>query len=278
MKILVIGANGFLGRNLTKKCIESGWDVDCVYNKGKQFVPEKCITYHINDLEKIKISYDAVFLLSAFIPYDNFNVPDKRLLDVNIKIPLKVINKFKKSKIIFSSSASVYGTHNCVIFENSPFNNPNIYALSKLSGECILRFSPDFQIVRFSSLYGNGMNTATFIPKILKHAKENGKITLFGNGSRLQDYLYIKDAVGYLISTLSQKESGTYLGVFGKSYSNTEIAEIVTKYVSGCKIQYDEKEDNSPSFIYNNSATRKLLKFDPKYNLETGIGEIIKNG
>lgn len=277
MKVLVIGANGFLGRNLVRKCLELAWDVDCVYNKEKKFLPKQCKAFQINGLENIKGFYDVIFILSAFVPYDKSAVSDIRLLDVNIKIPLRVVNKFKKSKIIFSSSALIYGTHDSVIFEDSAFNNPNAYALSKLSGEYILRFSYNYQIVRFSSIYGSGMNTNTIIPKLLKQAKEKGTITLFGNGSRLQNYLYIDDAVGYLISTISHKKSGVYLGVFDKSHSNLEVAKIISEFIPGCKIQH-QGEDNAPSCIYNNSLTKKFLKFTPKYSLDDGIRNMLKNG
>lgn len=278
MKTLVIGANGFLGRNLVKKCLEWNWRVDCVYHEEKKFIPDQCQTFHINDLEKITEFYEVVFLLSAFIPENKSAlIPDKRLLDVNVGIPLRVVNIFKKSKIIFSSSASIYGTHAEVILENSSFNNPDSYALSKLSAEFILRFSTNCQIVRFSSIYGVGMRPTTFIPKLIKGAKKNKKLTLFGDGSRLQNYIYVEDAVGYLMSTVDQKKSGIYLGVFNKSYSNKDVAETIKKYIPDCKIEY-LREDNSPSFEYNNASTRKQLGFEPKYSLDEGIVRMLKYG
>ncbi len=278
MKVLVIGANGFLGKNLVRKCLELRWNVNCVFNKEKNFIPEQCKTFHIDDLEKITDYYDVIFLLSAFIPENKSEViPDKRLLDVNIRIPLRVVNSFKKSKIIFSSSASVYGTHDLVISEKSLFNNPDDYALSKLSAEFILKFSAGYQIVRFSSIYGEGMRFKTFIPTLLEQAKKNKELTLFGKGSRLQNYIYVEDAVGYLISAVNKKKSGIYLGVFNRSYSNTDVAKVIQKYIPGCQIQYSG-EDNSPSFVYNNLSTKKQLNFNPQYFLEEGIGRMLKNG
>lgn len=278
MKVLVIGANGFLARFLVRKCLELGWNVNCVFNKEKKFIPKNCKTFHIDDLEKITDYtdyYDVIFLLSAFIPEKETEVvPDKRLLDVNIQVPLRVVNSFKKSKIIFSSSTSVYGAHNSVIFENSSFNNPNNYALSKLSAEFILKFSANYQIVRFSSIYGEGMTLKTFIPKLLEQAKTNKKLMLFGTGARLQNYVYIEDAVGYLISAVSQKNSGIYLGVAERSYSNTEVARVVQNLVPGCKIQYSG-EDDSPSFVYDNSYSQKILKFKPRFSLEEGIRSML---
>lgn len=274
MKVLVIGANGFLGRNLVKKALKMDWEADCVYHMDKSFIPSQCGIFHIDELHKLKSSYDVVFLLSAFIPYGSYNVADQRLVDVNIKIPLTVLDKFRKSKIVYSSSAAVYGDHNSTIFEDSTFNNPSLYGLSKLAAESILKFHPDFQIIRFSSIYGMGMTVKTFIPKLLEQAKRNKKIILFGTGARLQNYVYIDDAVDYLISVVSQKNSGIYLGVGERSYSNTEVARVVQSFVPGCKIQYIGK-DGSPSFVYDNPSTRKILKFKPRFLLEEGIRSML---
>lgn len=274
MKTLVVGVNGFLGRNLVQKALNMGWVVDGVYHTDKSFIPSQCKSYHIDELPKLKKSYDVVFLLSAFIPYGNFNVADQRLLDVNIKIPLLILDKFKNSKIVYSSSAAVYGNHDSTIIEDSVFNNPNNYALSKLSAEFILKVSANYQIVRFSSIYGEGMTLKTFIPKLLEQAKTNKKLMLFGTGARLQNYVYIEDAVGYLISAVSQKNSGIYLGVAERSYSNTEVARVVQNLVPGCKIQYSG-EDNSPSFVYNNSYSQKILRFKPRFSLEEGIRSML---
>lgn len=277
MKTLVIGANGFLGRHLVKKCLDMGWIVDCIYHKNKNFIPKVCKSFPVDNLAKLKDSYDAIFLLSAFIPENESEVMlDKRLLDVNIKIPLRVINHFKRSRIIFSSSTSVYGTQSSVIFENSSFNDPDNYALSKLAAEFILKFSANYQIMRFSSIYGSGMTHKTFIPKLLEQAKKSNKLTLFGNGSRLQNYIYVEDAVGYLMATVNQKKPGIYLGVSHKSYSNTNVAKVIQKFIPGCKIQY-LGEDKSSSFVYNNLSTKKRLKYNPKYSLEEGIDKILKD-
>lgn len=273
MKVLVIGANGFLGRNLVRKCLELDWDTDCIYHKEKNFIPKQCKTFHIDDLEEIKDQYDAVFLLSAFIPEDK-TIAGEKLLEVNVKIPMRVSAKFKKSKIVFSSSASVYGIHNSIIRENSSFNNPDSYALSKLSAEFVLRFNINYQIIRFSSIYGEGMMHKTFIPKLIEQARKNKKLLLYGKGSRLQNYIYVEDAVDYLMSTVNQNKSGIYLGVFNRSYSNTEVAKVIQKYIPGCKIRYSG-EDTSPSFVYDNSLTQKMLKFKPRFSLEEGIRSML---
>lgn len=274
MKALVIGANGFLGRNLVKKCLSISWDVTCVYHQRKNYIPRTCERFSYNQIDKIKSAFDVIFLLGAYIPYQNFDCANTRLLDSNIELTLAVCKKFIDSNIVFSSTAAVYGGHEEVITESSSFNNPNLYAITKLAGEAILRFHPRYQIIRYTSLYGNGMTPSTILPTMIHDAKNKKLITVYGTGSRCQDYLHVDDAVGYLLSAAVNEKSGIYLGANGSSYSNAEVAEIVTSLVKDCSIRY-LGEDRSPSFRYNNVVTTNMLQYKPHISLAEGIKRIV---
>lgn len=276
MKILVLGANGFLGRHLVRKSLNRDWVIDCVYHKDKSYIPSMCRSFTLDELIEQNNNYDLIFLFASFIPYEKSDSINESLIDSNIVLPLKLIKKFPETKIIFSSSASVYGIHRTIISENSSFNNPNLYGLSKISAETILKLHSNYQIIRFSSIYGEGMNQNTFIPQIIQSATNDKKITVFGDGSRLQDYLYIDDAVAYCFKAAEQNTSGVYLGINGKSYSNKEVAKIIQELIPDCKIQYKDKDYN-PSFIYENSLTKQLLQFTPSVNLEDGLRKVIKH-
>lgn len=274
MKVLVIGANGFLGRNLVKRCLFMAWNVTCVYHNNYDLIPKGCKKYSYDELKTINNSFDVVFLLAASIPYKHFNHPSVELLQSNILLSLETMKKFTNSKLIFSSSASVYGNHEEVITESSGYNNPSFYGLTKLAGETIVQFHEHYQIIRFSSLYGTGMNPSTFLPTIIDDAKFKKLMTIHGEGTRYQDYLHVDDAVGYLVSAATCNISGIYLGVNGVSCSNIEVAECIRKYVKNCSIQ-NVGNDDSPSFRYNNDITKNILKFTPKISLEKGIEEFI---
>lgn len=276
MKILIVGANGFLGRNLLEECVKKGWEIHAVYHNKKDHLLSQVPSFHIGEIDKLDNSYDTIYLLSAFIPYGNLDNVDNELIETNIKVPLKIIDKFKNSKIVFSSSVSVYGTPKSTITEDSSFNNPTMYGLSKISAEFIIKTHPNYQIVRFSSLYGIGMNPHTFLPKIIHEAKTTKKVTLWGDGSRLQNYLSVKDAVGYLLAATLETEPRIYLGVDHRSYTNTQVASMVKNLIPECQIEY-VKQDKSPSFVYNNLLSRKLLKYEPQFSLEAEIEVIIKN-
>jgi UDP-glucose 4-epimerase len=269
----VVGANGFLGGAVVAKCLDKGWEVDCLVNENKENISKE--VSNIYTIESIgTASYDFVFNMAAAIPYGDFNKTNEKLIDTNISLPVYLHRQFIGAKIIYASSVSVYGNTTGVINEDSGMVSPNKYGLSKLCGELITSHHDRYSIVRFSSLYGRGMNGSTFIPRIVQDARDRKIITLLGSGERKQNYVYVSDAAGYCIQAALDGTNEIYLGVDVKSYSNKEVAEIVAGNIPGCKISYIG-EDTSPSFEYENEHTLTALNFRPEINLEFGIKELI---
>lgn len=276
MKVLIIGGNGFIGRCLAYKCITLGWDVTCIVNRFKEFIPFGCNIINISDLDQLIDEYNFIFLLAAYIPYNNLNKPEQKLIKTNIELPLKVISIFPNAKIIYSSSISVYGTHANIINELSTFNNPNLYGLSKISAETIVRIHNNYSIIRFSSVFGPFMNESSFIPKILNSAIKQNKITIIGDGKRKQNYLFVEDAAEYCINAAIKGKNSIYLGVGNKSISNIEVAQIIKSFLPKCEILFSGT-DYEPSFIFDNSFTRNELNFEPNISFENGINILLKN-
>jgi nucleoside-diphosphate-sugar epimerase len=190
-KVLVIGANGFLGRNVAKKCISLGWITDAVVNKGHEWIPEGVRNiYNVQQLEKTtETEYDFIINTAAFIPYGYYNTPNPEMLSSNISLPLSLHNMHPYAKIVFSSSVSVYGNNTGVINEKSDTVSPTLYGLSKLSGELIAQHHTSFAIVRFSSLYGKGMYNGSFIPRVVNDAKTKNKLLV---GFHLNETFFLK--------------------------------------------------------------------------------------
>jgi nucleoside-diphosphate-sugar epimerase len=115
----------------------------------------------------------------------------------------------------------------------------------------------------------------TFMPAIIRYAKENKKIRLFGDGSRQQNYIHVKDVAKIFIQASEQSVNNVYLAVGKVSYSNQAVADIVGKYISGIEI-INVGEDNSSSYHYNALNTYNELDFIPEVNIEEGISELIK--
>lgn len=273
-KVLIIGANGFLGKNLAQQCLDNNWIVDVVVNKAADKVPMG-VRQYIDLAKATHTDYDYVFNTAAFIPYGAYNTPDDRLLESNIQLPLLLHNCFPSAKIVYASSVSVYGGNsNEEINERSPCDSPTLYGRSKLSGELITAHHKRYAIVRFSSLYGAGMYGGTFIPAIVKKAKTEKLITLFGNGSRKQNYLHIRDAAMFCINAALHGDNEAYIGASPASASNKQVAETVAECVDGCQVAY-HGEDASPSSVYDNRYTLGKLKINSFVPLADGIKEMI---
>jgi UDP-glucose 4-epimerase len=276
MKAVIIGANGFLGRTILSACLSRGWQVDAIYHRTRNFIPTTCSSWPITALDRCHNDYDVVFLVAATIPYGSLDSPDEALVDANVKLVLNTVAKFHRAKIVFASSVSVYGVPMNPLTERSPFNCPNLYGLSKLAGEFIVSQQSRFAIIRYSSLYGKGMNTNTFIPIVIRQARETGVISLYGDGSRRQDYLHVADAAELAMKAAIHNSNGIYLGVCGESVTNFEVAQTVQSYFPSCRIVFSGN-DTSPSFIYNNAMTMTALNCWPLHSLVEGIKELCSN-
>ena len=279
MKTLVIGGNGFLGRHLAAACIDSGWETDIVYHRDTACIPRGYgALIPSSSVSDCPDEYDVVFLIASAITHSVAPESLASLQNSNVRLPLRAVERFRNARLIFASSVSVYGVHTGEIQEHSAFHQPNLYGHSKLAGEFIVRTHLNSAVIRFSSLYGRGMSTTTFLPRIVAAAKDIGVITLYGDGSRRQDYLHVSDAVAYCMSAAEIEsravEGDAYLGAYGRSYSNREVAAMASALVSGCKVEF-AGEDTSPSFVYNNRWTQEMLGVRPACPMENGIQDLL---
>lgn len=271
-KAIVIGANGFLGHTLVNELLAQQWIVDCIIHKNTEKIHHQCKIWQINELQSIPLDYDAVFLFASYIPYGEMNTPSKALYDANIDLPKKIIEHFQNLKIIFSSSVSVY-QNSSIINENTSLAPCTLYSKTKLLTEYLLQFSKNPIIIRYSSIYGNGMTNETFLPKIIQKAKSDGFIQLYNTGERLQDYIHVKDAAKLAINAVSCN-ADTFLGVYGYSYSNLHIANLIKQNIPDCEIDFIEGDEGA-SFVYNNDYTLKQTGFTPEISIENGLKSLI---
>lgn len=271
MKILVIGSNGFLGNAITQAFINRNDQVWAIYNKSSENIPKQCQKINIKDIWDQHDDFDVVILTVG-----NHSLSNKDLIDVNVNLTQRISNHFKSSKLIFISSVSVYGKHTDSMRENSSFNQPSFYGLSKLAGEAIVLAHERYAIIRLTYLFGETMADNSFLPQILNNACQNGNITLFGEGKRLQDYLHVRDAAELCVLASMYSSNDVFLGATGYSYTNLEIAKKIKEYVPGLHINM-VGQDNAPSFRFNPTETIKKLNWVPVHRLDETIKQMVKD-
>jgi UDP-glucose 4-epimerase len=266
--IAVVGANGFLGSELVRRFLDLKVNVTAVYNQRKDNIDKRATIMTSDELLDSDVNLQCIFFAIG-----NYTCSHKELLSIN-ELLSAITGKFVNARCVYISSSNVYGSHSDIINETSSFNNPTLYALSKLAAEFIVTSLSNFSVIRFTYIYGPGITNQSFIPKLIKSAKENKKIMLFGNGVRKQDYIYINDAVDFCVRVWETDSNDIYLGATGISISNREVAEEIAK-ISKCEVQYTGIEMGD-SYRFDPTLSFQKLQWAPKVAFTDGITQMMK--
>lgn len=269
MRVLIVGANGFIGRSLCQACLDASWKVEGVIHRNRNYVPKGVVTHGIAELEEESHAYDVVIIATG-----NFRSSAIELLEANIIVPQQIVRLFPEAKIIYVSSIAVYGSHSETITMQSSFRTPGPYGLSKIAGEFVMSTHKKASVVRLSNVYGYGMDKTLFIAKAIEEARKSSTITLFGDGTRIQDYFYIQDAVRFILAVSFFPKNGIFLGASGASVSNRQVAEAICGIIPDTKIVY-QGSDHAASLRVDPSESFTAIGFSCKYSLEMGLQDMI---
>jgi UDP-glucose 4-epimerase len=264
---LVVGANGFLGNLMVEKLLLNDVKVVAVYNSNFDNINKKATIYKNEELLKEGLQPDFIFFTSG-----NYATPYPQLMEINRMLD-NYTEEFPDAKMVYISSANVYGDTKDSITEKSPFTNPGTYAMSKLSGEFIVASMKNYSIIRLAYVYGPKITNKSFIPSLIKSAKENNTIELFGNGEREQDYIYVEDAIELCFLSAFEKDNLVYLGATGKSISNLEVANEIKKHID-CEIKFSGTETGQ-SFYFDATTTFTILNWKPQTSFSQGIKNMV---
>jgi UDP-glucose 4-epimerase len=313
--ILVLGGAGYIGSHAVRQLIQAGESVIVVDNLEtghKEAVHEDAKFYQVdirdeaalravfaeNDVEAV-MHFCANSLVGESvhkpIKYFDNNVGGA----INV---LKVMQAFNVDKIVFSSTAAVYGEPDQVpILETSKTDPTNPYGASKLMMENMFKWADQAHGIRYVSLrYFNvagadqtgeigeahGVETH-LIPLVLQvPLGQREFITVFGDdyptkdGTCIRDYVHVIDLIDAHIKALTYLRNKGESNVFnlgsGEGFSVKEIIEVARK-VTGHAIpeKVDARRAGDPStLIASSEKARSVLKWDPKYTkVETIISD-----
>lgn len=273
-KHLIIGSNSFLGHSLSKKLCAKGVTVLGVYHNNTNNLFKAINHITISQLKIIEDDFDAVYIVSAFVPSSKSINVETQLQAVNVDLVKTICKQFKKAKIVYCSTISVYKNSIKTITEESEIEPINSYGKSKLLGENYVNQHDKYAIVRIASMYGVNMKPTTFLPLVVKSAIAKNEIILYGDGSRLQNYIHVNDVADYLIAASNYKENDVFLATAEKSISNKKLAVHIKSILPKTKIIF-KGSDNSKSYLYNNSKTNTKLGLETKKEIKEGLNEII---
>jgi len=288
MNVAVIGANGFIGRHLVAKLSSLSDTKVFAFDISDNSTFDGTIIYKKNDLSSTaQIAADfanidiVYFLASATIPVTSWENP---VMDVEKNlIPFinfaDTVAKLKVKKIAFLSSAgTVYGTTKQKVNETSDKNPFSPYGIIKLTIENFLlyfktRYNINFDVYRVSNVYGEGQNTSKglgLINTLLEKIITEGKITVYGNGETLRNYIYVKDVAELLSqsSTSDISTSSTFNISSDDSLTINQIVEIIKTTVSEKfeVVKTESRLSDNSAIDLDNSKIKKAIpsfKFTP---------------
>ena len=143
------------------------------------------------------------------------------------------------TQIVYISSCSVYDPRSTEVSESSPCDPGDLYGLSHLVRERLLREacqsgSQQFMILRPSAIYGASDRHNSYGPnRFLRSALNDRKISLFGQGEERRDHVYIDDVTRLILLCLKQRRTGILNAVSGRSLTFAQVARETIEAVGG---------------------------------------------
>lgn len=309
-KVLVIGGAGFIGSFVVRELLKHPVAEVIIYDnfaRGKtdnisdSLKDKRCRLYEnggdirdIDLLDNAMKGVDYVFHLSAMWLLHCKDYP-RTAFKVNIEGTFNVLeacvnNKVKK--LVYSSSASVYGDAVEVpMTEDHPYNNKNFYGATKISGEAMCTAFNDrygLQVIglRYMNVYGPGQDqTAVYtgvVPIMLNKIDANESPVINGDGSQAYDFIYVEDVARCNIASItSDTPFGFYNVGTGIQTTIRELCDTILRLKkSELKVTYKPYSANDARALVQNRIgspvkAKNELGFDYTYDLETGLNRLI---
>ena len=287
MKALVFGPNGLIGAHLVERLLKEGHQVTGASRSQKKLFPSSSYNHISLDISRkeefsrLTGDYDIIFNLAANIATGYSTDEAEDCLLINALGTLHILEFMVEKRIerlIHSSSVTVYGRpKRRIAYEESPKNPIIVYGVSKLTSETYCNMYSELHglkitILRYASVYGPGITQKTALPIFIEKAQKNEKITLYGDGMRSQDYVYVDDVIDANLLAAEKKVTGAFNIGSGTKTTMKYLAEtIVDVFDSTSKISYDPKKAQEFSIGIDIAKARKKLGYEPKYYLRSGL-------
>ena len=298
MRVLVTGADGFIGSHLTEGLVRAGYETKAfvLYNSFGTWgwldncAPEVHGEFEVwagdvrdpNGVRTAMQGCDAVLHLAALIaiPY-SYHSPDT-YVDTNIKGTLNIVQAARDlnvTKVVHTSTSEVYGTAQVVpMTEEHPLQGQSPYSASKIGADQIaMSFHRSFEtpvaILRPFNTYGPRQSARAVIPTIITQIADGQKTIKLGSVRPTRDFSFVSDTVAGFISQLESKNGvgeGVNIGS-GFNISIGEVAQTIADTMeSEIEIIADQErfrpEDSEVErLLASTEKAQRLLGWKPEY-------------
>ena len=303
--ILVTGGAGFIGSYVVEQLIPlepSKIIIIDNFIRGsklnmKSFIDNPIVEVHEGDIrdpalmDKLVAGTDYVFHMAALRinacaanPKEGFDVMLKATFDL-----AELCAKYKVKKIIYSSSASVYGLaqHFPTPETDNPYNNQTFYGAAKMWGEQLFRsfkfmYGLDYVALRYFNAYGPRMDTdgkyTEVMIKWLDCIRDGKRPLINGDGSTSMDFVYVKDIARANIAALQADVTDENFNI--GNCEETSLKQLLEALLSVNKSSLEPEFKSSDAVnpvsrrLADISKAKELLGFSPTVDLHQGLAEL----
>ena len=298
MNFVVTGGAGFIGSHITHHLVEKNYQVTVIDdvnietlenfgNTIKTVEFKKINILNYEDLRKAFRNVDGVFHQAALTDVqESFRKPNL-YYDVNVKGTeniLKIAEEFN-FKVVFASSASVYGNPEKIPIKETAVRKPlNPYGITKLECEKLVeKYSKrgnQVLTLRYFNVFGKRQTSsyAGVIIRFLDKIKNKMPPEIFGDGSQTRDFIYVDDILSANLSAMKSDIGNGFFNIgTGVKTSIKDVANLMIE-LSGYSLEPLFKKPVSGDIKQSQadiSLANKLLNWKPKITLREGLKNLL---
>ncbi len=306
---LVTGCTGMLGSWLTRTLVDLGADV---VGLVRDWVPRSELV-RSGTIEQIRVvrgdvrdenlvnrlfseyEVDTCFHLAAQTTVNIANKMPVPTLETNVRGTWNILEAARlwtgTNRVIIASSDKAYGDHKVLPYtEEAPLQGSHPYDVSKSAADLIAMtyantYGTPIAITRCGNMYGGGdLNWNRIVPGTIRSALNGEQPVVRSDGSPKRDYIYVLDIVDAYITLAEHMVDGALTGeAFNFGLDRPLSALDMIKTIISLSPRSDLEPvilGNAPNEIQNqylsSEKARRVLKWEPKFELETGLKETIK--
>jgi UDP-glucose 4-epimerase len=206
----------------------------------------------------------------------------------NVLGTLNVLEGARQSgatRFVFASSGAALGEKNPPIHEEMVPRPISPYGASKLAGEgyCTAyhgSFDLETVALRFGNVYGpNSSHKSSVVTKFIRHILKSEPLPIYGDGNQTRDFIYVDDLIEAIVSSLDRPNIGGEIFQIAthKEHSVIEVAQVLNELAEEhlgrkSEIVFENERKGEIKRNYSDiSKARKMLGFEPKYDLKEGL-------
>ena len=307
-RVLVTGADGFMGSHVTERLVKEGAKVS-VYVRGnsitgtvlftlKNLAPfektfDRIITGNIASQDAVELIRDnrpeVILHLAADAYVPNSFAHPREVIESNFCGTLNVLEAARKmpgiQRVVCTSSSEIYGTAQYApIDEDHPLNPSSPYAASKVAADRLVysyfnTYKLPTATIRPFNTFGP-RHTYDVIPKFIRLALEGKPLTVHGSGMQTRDFTYVPDMVeAFLVMGSHSKAVGQTVNFgTGRDVTIKRTAELIRQYTGGKAkiVRIPQRTSEVHRLICDNGLAKKLFGWKPKWTFEQGLRDNIQ--